>query len=137
MGLLAGPGADRCRHLRHVPASAPQPVCELGRRQEFPREPALPRAWLDPAQLDVDHAPGPLHSADVDDLRLGLPALGHEPPRLPPDQSPSARGHTLAVSAAFAALVFAIHPLRVESVAWATERRDVLSGLFYLSAVLA
>src|SRR5438094_6191934 len=50
---------------------------------------------------------------------------------------PSGRGHTLAVSAAFAALVFAIHPLRVESVAWATERRDVLSGLFYLSAVLA
>jgi len=50
---------------------------------------------------------------------------------------PSERGHTLAVSAAFAALVFAIHPLRVESVAWATERRDVLSGLFYLSAVLA
>src|SRR5213594_3701021 len=51
--------------------------------------------------------------------------------------SPSERGHALTVSAAFAALVFAIHPLRVESVAWATERRDVLSGLFYLSAVLA
>jgi len=51
--------------------------------------------------------------------------------------SPSERGHALTVSAAFSALVFAIHPLRVESVAWATERRDVLSGLFYLSAVLA
>ena len=38
--------------------------------------------------------------------------------------------------AAFAALVFAIHPLRVESVAWATERKDVLSALFYLLAVL-
>src|SRR5213596_2266512 len=49
----------------------------------------------------------------------------------------SEHGHALAVSAGFAALVFAIHPLRVESVAWATERRDVLSGLFYLSAVLA
>ena len=36
------------------------------------------------------------------------------------------------LSAAFAALCFALHPLRVESVAWATERRDVLSGLFYL-----
>jgi tetratricopeptide (TPR) repeat protein len=35
-----------------------------------------------------------------------------------------------AVPAAFAALVFAIHPLRVESVAWVTERRDALSGLF-------
>src|SRR5438876_3987502 len=50
--------------------------------------------------------------------------------------SPSERGHALTVSAGVAALVFAIHPLRVESVAWATERRDVLSGLFYLSAVL-
>src|SRR5438445_544005 len=45
-------------------------------------------------------------------------------------------GHALAASAGFAALVFAIHPLRVESVAWVTERRDVLSGLFYLSAIL-
>src|SRR5947209_5002591 len=49
---------------------------------------------------------------------------------------PSERDHALAVSAGFAALVFAIHPLRVESVAWATERRDVLSGLFYLAAIL-
>src|SRR5881628_3478503 len=48
----------------------------------------------------------------------------------------SERGHALAVSAGVAALVFAIHPLRVESVAWATERRDVLSGLFYLCTIL-
>jgi Flp pilus assembly protein TadD len=33
-------------------------------------------------------------------------------------------------SAAVAAL-FAIHPLRAESVAWVTERKDVLSGLFW------
>jgi Tfp pilus assembly protein PilF len=38
----------------------------------------------------------------------------------------------LTTSAAFAALLFSIHPLRVESVAWVTERRDVLSGFFYL-----
>src|SRR5213596_3161182 len=48
----------------------------------------------------------------------------------------SERGHALAVSAGVAALVFAIHPLRVESVAWVTERRDVLSGLFYLLTIL-
>src|SRR2546425_399213 len=48
--------------------------------------------------------------------------------------APSERSH--ALTAGFAALVFAIHPLRVESVAWVTERRDVLSGLFYLSAIL-
>src|SRR2546426_439819 len=48
------------------------------------------------------------------------------------------RGHVgLAAAAAFAALLFAIHPLRVESVAWATERRDVLSGLFYLLTILS
>jgi Tfp pilus assembly protein PilF len=41
------------------------------------------------------------------------------------------------LGAAFAALVFALHPLRVESVAWITERRDVLSGLFYLFAIWA
>jgi tetratricopeptide (TPR) repeat protein len=33
---------------------------------------------------------------------------------------------------AFVAAVFAIHPLRAESVAWVTERKDVLSGLFFV-----
>jgi tetratricopeptide (TPR) repeat protein len=42
----------------------------------------------------------------------------------------------VAWGAAAAAAVFAVHPLRVESVAWVTERRDVLSGFFYLLAVL-
>jgi protein O-mannosyl-transferase len=32
----------------------------------------------------------------------------------------------------FVAAVFALHPLRVESVAWVTERKDVLSGLFFV-----
>ena len=35
------------------------------------------------------------------------------------------------------AVVFAIHPLRVESVAWAAERKDVLSVLFWLLTLLA
>lgn len=43
----------------------------------------------------------------------------------------------IPIGALFAALVFALDPLRVESVAWVTERRDVLSGLFYLLAILA
>jgi tetratricopeptide (TPR) repeat protein len=38
--------------------------------------------------------------------------------------------------AAFAAVVFGAHPLRAESVAWVTERRDVLCGLFFLLATL-
>lgn len=37
----------------------------------------------------------------------------------------------------FAALLFGIHPLRVESVAWVTERKDLLYGFFYLAALLA
>jgi tetratricopeptide (TPR) repeat protein len=35
----------------------------------------------------------------------------------------------------FVALLFGIHPMRVESVAWVTERKDVLFGAFYLSAL--
>ncbi|MDQ2668335.1 MAG: tetratricopeptide repeat protein [Gemmatimonadota bacterium] len=44
---------------------------------------------------------------------------------------------TSTFAAAVAALLFALHPLRVESVAWATERRDVLSLLFALLCLLA
>src|SRR5438067_5521680 len=36
---------------------------------------------------------------------------------------------------AFVASVFAIHPLHVESVAWAAERKDVLSALFFVLAI--
>jgi Flp pilus assembly protein TadD len=38
---------------------------------------------------------------------------------------------------AFVALLFGIHPLHVESVAWVTERKDVLSTLFWLLTLLA
>jgi protein O-mannosyl-transferase len=45
-------------------------------------------------------------------------------------------GMIVAIPAAFAALFFAVHPLRVESVVWVTERRDVLSGFFCLLSLL-
>lgn len=49
---------------------------------------------------------------------------------------PSAGAPLVDLGAGAAALFFALHPLRAESVAWVTERRDVLSGLFFLLAVL-
>jgi tetratricopeptide (TPR) repeat protein len=42
------------------------------------------------------------------------------------------RGWGLALGTA----LFGIHPMRSESVAWVTERKDVLYGLFYISALL-
>ena len=40
-------------------------------------------------------------------------------------------------ASAFVAALFAFHHMRIEAVAWITARKDVLSGLFYLLALLA
>jgi tetratricopeptide (TPR) repeat protein len=45
---------------------------------------------------------------------------------------------TLArLASAFVALLFAVHPLHVESVSWVAERKDVLSALFWCLTIAA
>lgn len=39
-------------------------------------------------------------------------------------------------TAAVVALLFGIHPMHIESVAWVTERKDVLFGTFYIAALI-
>lgn len=41
-----------------------------------------------------------------------------------------------SLTALIVAILFAVHPMHVESVAWVSERKDVLYTLFYLSALL-
>jgi tetratricopeptide (TPR) repeat protein len=50
---------------------------------------------------------------------------------------PRASERLLRWSALAGALFFAVHPLRAESVAWITERRDLVSGLFFMLSLLA
>jgi len=54
-------------------------------------------------------------------LRLALPAM-------------ESSDITLRAGAAFAALIFSLHPLRVEAVAWASARNDVVSAFLILLA---
>lgn len=48
-----------------------------------------------------------------------------------------ARDGPMKFGATFAALFWAIHPLRVESVVWITERKDVLCGFFFILTLLS
>ncbi len=54
------------------------------------------------------------------------------------DPSPDSGNETasLFIAGGLTGILFGIHPLRVESVAWVTERKDVLSGFFVLLSLL-
>jgi len=73
-----------------------------------------------------------LHAANTIAVYLLALQLLRAVSRHPQSMTPALR-----FGAASAALLFALHPLRAEPVAWVTERRELLCSFFYLSAVLA
>jgi protein O-mannosyl-transferase len=72
--------------------------------------------------------PGPLSADELHSVSL----VDSAPAGTRAASAPSAG---MLLASALAALAWAVHPQHVESVAWVTERRDVLSGLFYLLSV--
>jgi protein O-mannosyl-transferase len=52
-------------------------------------------------------------------------------------RDPLARSWAIHIAAGAAALLWSVHPMRVENVAWITERRDLVSAMLLLSTVLA
>lgn len=52
-------------------------------------------------------------------------------------ESQRAGGFAVPLAMALAAIVWAVHPMRVENVAWITERRDLVSAVFLVAAVWA
>ena len=80
-----------------------------------------------------------LHAANavvVFALLRRLLTLAGEGRRAGGDGRPQTESGLIMLAAGIGALIFGLHPLRVESVAWATERRDVLSGLFFFTSIL-
>jgi Flp pilus assembly protein TadD len=55
---------------------------------------------------------------------------------LGPKTAVPGRDLSVRIAAALAALIFAVHPLRVEPVAWASARNDLLSAFFFLLTVI-
>jgi len=102
----------------------------IGRALSAPYEPSwIPLTWI---SLHVDtrlYGPEPagVHLTNVALHALSAVLLFFALSRM--TQSTGA--------SAFVAAVFALHPLHVESVAWAAERKDVLSGVFWMLTLLA
>src|SRR5439155_10944961 len=145
-------GLDRVRRRApRVPPHAAQWIRPLGRRSQLARKPGVSRPVARASALDVHYdARRTLPAAQPAHARARLRRLGHESEGIPLDESRPARGGHgalyvllvamlererergsdlgVAAAAVVGALFWGIHPLRVESVAWATERRGVLSG---------
>jgi hypothetical protein len=70
-------------------------------------------------------------------VRLLTVVVGRGVPDSPSDAADLRPAPAIAAGAMLATLLFAVHPQRVEPVAWITGRSTLLSGFFYLLAVLA
>ena len=87
-----------------------------------------PLTWIS-LQLDVTlFGPGP---AGFHRTNVFLHAFAAGLTYLALRQLTGSVGRSLAV-----ALLFGLHPLRVESVSWVSERKDVLSGVFWMLTLL-
>lgn len=84
----------------------------------------------------ANEAPG-YHVTSVALHALAAVALFFAARRLLALAAPSALQRTRDVAAALGACLWAVHPLRVESVVWLSERSDVLSTLFLFLALHA
>jgi len=89
----------------------------------------IPLTWI---SLQLDHAVHGLEPAGYLLTNAALHAASSVLLFLALRRLTGARGPS-----AFVAAVFAAHPLHVESVAWASERKDALSGLFFAASLLA
>jgi len=77
-----------------------------------------------------------INTALVVVLALKLLAIVRE--RASPDASPSfLNDRTTLIAAGVTGLLFGIHPVHVESVAWVSERKDLLCALFFLLSIMA
>jgi tetratricopeptide (TPR) repeat protein len=99
-----------------------------------------PLAWL---SLALDHTaaglePARYHATNLvlHGLTSGLVFLVARAllARARPAAGPEAEAWRRDLAALVAALAFAVHPLRAESVAWVTDRNDLLAGLFAVAA---
>jgi protein O-mannosyl-transferase len=77
--------------------------------------------------------PGAFHLTNVVLHSLSVILLFLVLRQMAPDKGPSGSDW----KSAFVAAIFAIHPLRVESVVWIEERKDVLSGVFFMLTLAA
>src|SRR6185369_5527675 len=75
----------------------------------------------------ADQLVGHLNSAHPENRRVKGVEVGSEGVSLPPC--------LYSCVLLLAGLLWALHPLRVESVVWVTERKDVLNGLFSLGTI--